>query len=438
MYSNFLIIDDNTGGSKYEYRNYLTNSTKFKNILKILDENVIDSIHLNYRLLFFKDSVAGRWLDETTVPVIEGVINDNYKTILDYIFVDVNAPVQILESMKPEAELERKLQTIRFMVDVCNASRLIISDAKSEFFVAFLQKGFLNYLYEFYKIPSSIDHSSSQNTKNSNSDSLLNINDVELLQILASELLVKILQTVPQKFKRAIVNESNKLMSTLLDIMILSKIDSPKFEIIEFYKCLLNPEVDYLKTDILDLFYEDCMPLLAEHLKKNEMTVSSLYFVLNLLIYCVNEHKYRVKYFIIQYNVLDYVEPLYSHKVKYIRMAALKLLRAIIGLGDTGIYNRIVAKNGLKTVIKIVEKMRRESLIKSIILEIFGYIAKNKIEILTKYLIEQFSDFINNGCFSHYMPMKDLRINYELHRNSRMEENKQLQNDILQKEMRME
>jgi protein phosphatase-4 regulatory subunit 3 len=397
---------------------------------------------LNYRLLFFKDSVAACWLDETTGITIDTVVHDNYQVILGYIFVDVNAPVQILKYMKPETSLEMKLQTVRFVLDICNASKLITTDAKNEFFVAFLQKGFLKYLYEFYKIPFSTNHLSenelSETTKNGSSDSLVNTNEVELLQVLASELLVKILQTIPQKFKRAIISESKKLLSILLDIMILSKIDSPKFEIIEFYKCLLNPEADYLKNDILDLFYEECIPLLVEYLKRNKMKVSSLYFVLDLLTYCVNEHNYRGKYFVLQYNVLEYIEPLYTHRVKYIRMAALKLLRAVIGLNDVGVYNRIVVKDSFRSVIEMVEKIRGENLIKSIVLEIFCYIAKKSIEILTKYLIEHFPQFIKNGCFSRYMPMKELRVNYELHRNSRLEDNKKVQKDILQKEMRME
>lgn len=423
-------IDDSTGDVKYEFRDYLKNSTRFNNILQVWNEEILKAIHLNYRLLFFKDSVAARWLDETTGIFIENIIADNYQIILDYIFNDVNAVSVLLNNMRPETSFEIKLQTVKFVLDICNASKFIISDSKSDFFVSFMQKGFLSYLYELFKLPSTgipTNENGVEECSKNSSDNLMdkdNVERIELIQVLASEILVKILQAIPQKFKRALITGSNKLITTLLDIMLLSKIDAPKFEIIEFYKFLLNPEADYLKTDILDLFYEECMPILITTLKSGQMEITSLYLTLDLLTYCVNVHNYRAKYLVIQHSVLNCIEPFYKYKVKYIRVAALKLLKGIIELKDTGIYNDIVTNNSLKSVIEMVEKVRRENLIKSVVLELLGFIVKFKIKILTIYLMEQFPDFVKTGCFSHYPVMEGL---YELYGNYKAEEQAQVE-----------
>lgn len=415
------------GEGKYEFREYLKHSLNFNNVLDINNEDILQAIHLNYRLLFFKDSVAARWLDETTGIVIETIVNNNYQAIVDCIFEDVEAPAKILGSMKAEAPIEVKLQAVKFVLEICNASKHIISDAKSEFFVSFLQKGFLTHLYEFYNLPHSANNSSSGGgavaTTAAQGEDVAD--KAEQLQVCASEILVKMLQAIPLKFKKSLVNESSDFVSSLLEIMIVSAFDGPKFEIAEFYKCLLNPDSEYLKTETLDLFYEESAPTLVAKLKSEPMSSLSLYLVLNLLTYCVNTHKYRAKYFVIQCSVLNCIAPLYGHRVKYVKLGALKLLKEIVELNDTGICSSIVANDALRPVIEAVRE--RENLINSVVLAIFAFVSQAKVTILTSYLVEKFPDFLKSGAFSHYMVIKELRINYELHKNYKTEEDAQME-----------
>eukprot|EP00826_Nyctotherus_ovalis_P000975 TRINITY_DN10097_c0_g1_i7.p1 TRINITY_DN10097_c0_g1~~TRINITY_DN10097_c0_g1_i7.p1 ORF type:complete len:335 (-),score=75.94 TRINITY_DN10097_c0_g1_i7:424-1428(-) len=330
--------------------------------------------------------------------------------------------------MKPEASTEMKLQAVKFVLEICNASKYIISDEKNEFFASFLQKGFLTHLYEFYNLPHSANSSSSGGKETNSAMQYEDVTDkVEQIQVCASEILVKILQTVPLKFKKSLVNESSDLMSSLLSIMVVSTLDGPKFEIAEFYKCLLSPDSEYLKTEILDFFYEEYAPILVAKLKSEPMNSLSLYLVLDLLTYCVNTHKYRAKYFVIQCSVLSCIEPFYRHRAKYVRLGALKLLKGIVELNDTGICNSIVANDLLRSVIETTG--RRENLINSVVLAILAFISQAKVTILTTYLIEKFPEFLKTGVFSHYMVIKELRINYELHKNYKTEEDAQMERE---------
>lgn len=402
----------------------------------ITDEQVLETIHLNYRTLYFKDIVAARWLDESTLFAIMNLISNNYQVILDHIFSDVNTPEQIINAMKPEASLDIKLQTAKFLYEVCNASKLVIGEQKSNFFCALLQKGFLPCIRKLYEIPQIISETKtlpsnnetekyslndmSSNSKSDSGESTTcenGANKIELLQGLASEILVRLLQIVPINFIATLTNgdekEKSKLMLLLLDILLISKLDGPRHELAEFFKCLLNPETEYLKMDILNIFYDDCIPLLVNWLKSNNKDVSSLYLILDLLIFCVKVHAYKAKYFVIQYNILNWMESMYQISQTHIKLSIVKLLKSIIELNDDEIYNHMVSNNSLKPVIDLMEKLKSESLIKCAMFDLFSYIGRKDVTILVKYLVETFPEFIKSKDPSKLLVTKELRISYE-------------------------
>lgn len=70
-------IDDpeiNISNPDYKYRAFLTLKAKFINTLKIKDNDVLHKIHLNYRLLFLRDTVCAQWLEDSTQLLINNVL----------------------------------------------------------------------------------------------------------------------------------------------------------------------------------------------------------------------------------------------------------------------------------------------------------------------------------------------------------------------------
>ena len=65
---------DNTfSENTYKYRAFLGQQAKFNNTVEIKDQEILRRIHLNYRLLFLKDSVAAQWIDEGTLNTLINV-----------------------------------------------------------------------------------------------------------------------------------------------------------------------------------------------------------------------------------------------------------------------------------------------------------------------------------------------------------------------------
>jgi len=65
--------DINISMIKYRFRNFLKERAAFVNTTKIEDPSIIQKIHLNFRLIFLRDTAAARWIDEDTYEILMNV-----------------------------------------------------------------------------------------------------------------------------------------------------------------------------------------------------------------------------------------------------------------------------------------------------------------------------------------------------------------------------
>lgn len=73
----FIIIDDpdiNISLTKYRFRTFFQDRVSFINSIGITDPEIINKIHLNYRLIFLKDTATARWISESTYELLMSVI----------------------------------------------------------------------------------------------------------------------------------------------------------------------------------------------------------------------------------------------------------------------------------------------------------------------------------------------------------------------------
>ena len=89
-YSNVFLIyilddpDINISMSKYKYRSFLNNHVSFLKIAKIKEQRILDKIHMNFRIIFLKDTASARWIEESTYELLmhvnlHKIIDDEYK-----------------------------------------------------------------------------------------------------------------------------------------------------------------------------------------------------------------------------------------------------------------------------------------------------------------------------------------------------------------------
>ena len=93
--------DINISKSKYRYRTFLQERVSFVNTANIQDPDVLEKIHLNFRLIFMRDTAAARWIDESSYELLMTVrflclsppIDDKYE-------LRGNTPVYIRERVQ--------------------------------------------------------------------------------------------------------------------------------------------------------------------------------------------------------------------------------------------------------------------------------------------------------------------------------------------------
>ena len=67
---------------------------------------------------------------------------------------------------------------------------------------------------------------------------------------------------------------------------------------------------------------------------------------IELLCFCAQHHSFRIKYYVLRNNVVEKVLNLMQRREKYLVVAAVRFLRACVGLKDE-FYNRYIIKNNL-------------------------------------------------------------------------------------------
>lgn len=86
--SSFAPDDPEFPAHKANYRDFLKNTLRFHNPIPIPDESIRRKIHHAYRLLFLKDVVLVRVLDDSTFNVLNSCIIFNQIDIITYVQQD--------------------------------------------------------------------------------------------------------------------------------------------------------------------------------------------------------------------------------------------------------------------------------------------------------------------------------------------------------------
>jgi len=195
-----------------------------------------------------------------------------------------------------------------------------------------------------------------------------------------------------------------------------------------------KPEVD----EFLDLFYEIYINLLVKpitdltekDIKINKRGKSELYasydknstffMICELLCFCIKNHSYRCKFFILKSTITEKICLLLKSNEKYIRLSALRYFRACISMKDE-FYNKHLIKNSVfKPIIQmLVETERRNNLLNSACLELFVFIKKENIKSLIVHIVSNYREILEG--FDYVNVFKLLIARYEQYQDNNSE-----------------
>nr|POE52334.1 uncharacterized protein CFP56_70253 [Quercus suber] len=408
-----LEYDPDFPSHRANHRQYLSDASRFKEVVTIEHPEVRRKIHYTYRLLYLKDVVLARILDDPTFSVLNSLIFFHQVDIVNHLQTNGKF-LEELFGIFGEAENDenRKKDAVLFIQNCCAVSKNIQAQARVQLFQNFIKCGLFSVITFALRhrdaavrvagtdiLVALIDHDA--NLVRKQVFAAIEAKAVPLTDILIELLLVEVDLGVKSQMADAIKilldpTSSNgmEMVNRQANSEVVAKQRAPNGT---------NPgthAAPYTDT-FIQTFYDDSAkrlfaPLMALEQRESmhDLTVqeTSLFtHLVEVLCFFVRQHQYKSKLFILGEKVHARVAQLLQCPQKYMKLTALKWFRTCIGLQDEFHNRQMVTDNLLDPILQIVEQtMPRDNLLNSACLELFEYIKREGVKQIITHLVESF------------------------------------------------
>ncbi|KAI5356779.1 putative PH-like domain superfamily protein [Septoria linicola] len=413
-----LEYDPDFPSHRANHRQFLSDKSKFKEVVKFDHPDVTKKIHYTYRLLYLKDVVLARILDDPTFSVLNSLIFFHQVDIINHLQGNRNFLHDLFAIFTNEDEApERKKQACLFIQNCCAVSKTIQAPARAQLYANFIHHGLFN------TITYALRHHDAA------------------VRVAGTDVLVSLIDHDAHVVRNHIIKALHEKTVPLTDVLIellLVEVDlGVKSQMADAIKILLDPTSTQAGMDAMNRagnaemmkrggpgdhpghrfspqantfiqnFYEFGAKRLFKPLKDLEgresmrnLTVqeTSLYtHLVEVLSFFVRQHAYQCKLFILSENLHSRIAQLLECPQKHMKLIALKWFRTCIGLQDE-FHNRQLTNNKLfEPILNIVyETMPRDNLLNSCCLELFEYIKREGIKQIIYHLVETYRDRLMN------------------------------------------
>ncbi|KAH7647425.1 hypothetical protein FG379_002546 [Cryptosporidium bovis] len=437
--------------AKLPHKKFLEN-VKFHSVVPLPE---VQKIHLNYRLMYLRDVVMPRYLDEQSLQRICALINGNFSSIINMIVTTGDIWRYLKENIQKDFLAAKFIHAV---LTVLKQNPMSIYERHQIFmnlktnhilceFSGYLKENCIGARRMLELINANL------NKENISDYSNFDITSINCTCIKPIDLAVEVFSMVcdinPGLLRHAIqesVSENIKIGKDLRNItsengtpknklkskgiesagdvksipslwlnlcnIFINSSESTQIQISNIFKRILDPKtMDFPeRDDSLSLFYDmgvldkliDCLLDSSEDTNVVNPTYSARVLFCDILSTCVQEHNYRIKYKILQ-NQLPYkllqIATYPFHKIFFI--SVIKFLRTCLGTRDD-FYYRLFAKHDVfKEIFLVLFKLRiprnrgEGCILESVILEMLEFICRNKIQVLLKYIMEKYSSTVH-------------------------------------------
>ncbi|ODQ82788.1 hypothetical protein BABINDRAFT_25004, partial [Babjeviella inositovora NRRL Y-12698] len=409
---------------KANHREYLADESKFKEVVELTDSDaeIKSLIKNNFRLLFLKDVIMARLLDDATLTLMNTLIYFNQVEIISFLKDSVTNPnMKTHRTAIPTTEVKRN--GVRMLHQFTLITKSLQPNQKSDFFRLLVQKGLFKMLGFGFK------------------DELtaIRVNSVELIVAIIEHDVLLVNGCHPDDASSLKLSNNMSLISILSDLMINEANQGLKIQAFEALKLLLDPAGDSsgssmeslktvttLKTDeYFKAFYAIVAPRLFQPIvdvarqKPLEygysMSRCLLYQQLcELIAFCTREHdKNMCRVFFLENSILLGVSKLVEQTTRLqLRLAGIRCLKHIIFLNDDIYTRHVIANNLLAPIFQLLEETNRlNNLANSTCLDLIEQVLngldraehKKNFKLLATYIVGQFKglltsiDYVSNG-----------------------------------------
>lgn len=127
---------------KANHRQFLSDKSKFKEVVPIKDPEIKKKIHWTYRLQYLKDVVLARILDDPTFSVLNSLIFFNQVDILQHLQSNQAFLKELFSIFHSEdSEPSKKKNGVLFIQQCCSIAKNLQGPARTQLYTHFIQNG---------------------------------------------------------------------------------------------------------------------------------------------------------------------------------------------------------------------------------------------------------------------------------------------------------
>ncbi|KAF1990966.1 DUF625-domain-containing protein [Aulographum hederae CBS 113979] len=402
-----LEYDPDFPNHKANHRQYLSDPTRFKEVVKIEDANVKKKIHYTYRLQYLKDVVLARILDDPTFSVLNSLIFFHQVDIVQHLQANLTFLKELFSLFPPHGtDSKRQKDAVSFIKDCCATAKSLQANVRSQMYQNFIQCGLFQVM-EF-----ALKHQDA-GVRVAGTDILVALIDHDALLVRGN-------------IFKSLNDKTKPLTDTLIELLLVETDLGVKAQMADAIKVLLDPSAnnasvealgrsnsDYLlkvrsavpavpqTESFIQNFYDDSAKKLFQPLKDLEgresmtgLTIQevALYsHLIEVLCFFIRCHSFRSKYFILSEGLAVRVAQLMSCPEKHLKLNALKYFRTCIGLHDEFHNRQMIQHRLFEPIMNILyETMPKDNLLNSACLELFEFIKRENIKPIVAHLAEHY------------------------------------------------
>ncbi|WVO25196.1 uncharacterized protein IAS62_006586 [Cryptococcus decagattii] len=389
------------------YRQYFQGNARFREVVPIPDPIIRNKIHQTYRLLFLKDVVLARVLDDSAFNILNGFIFFNQVDIINYIQQSDGFLTQLFEAFRdplpppppsdtpPEPLDDKKRDTVMFLHQLVMMGKSIQLPPRLQLYRTLVDRGLLRVIeWSFRRPEAKILHAGAEMlTLVVEHDASLVRSFVFKEQEQKERTLVK--ETIELLHKTTNVGLMGQMADTLKTMLevppdnesFMAKKEGPLAE--QFMTHFYETWAIYLFKPLLDI------PDYKAEQSTTKLTreyTSLLQNLVELLSYCVVNHPHKGSYFILSNPISKKVVALLYIRDKPLRHAALRFLKACLRTANHFIHRHFVKNDLLGPLIMLLEEESlRDNMMSSACMEVVEQIRKDNLKTIINYLFESYA-----------------------------------------------
>ncbi|ORZ27022.1 component of IIS longevity pathway SMK-1-domain-containing protein [Lobosporangium transversale] len=389
--------------SKPDYRGFLMNRVKFKQIVPIKDLEVEQKIHKVFRLHFLRDTVLSRVMDDGLPSILGSLIFFNNNDIVNAIcqnrpfLLDLFAIMDANNNHSDEMHEQRR-DVVRFAQQFCSIARSTHMTAR--IYRTLCQCGLFNvFTFSFtdsegcikmagIEIMLSVLEYDASLVRSHIVKQAENPSDQQIFGVIVEQFLVeRDVGAITQlsELIRMLLNTSPYLTecaSIQATIQSSSRLDPDADKFLELFYSLY---VDKLMSPLLDL-PEDTVIL-------DRVTSIQCESICTILSFMVRQHSFRSKYYVFTSGVITKSCSLLSNRDLHLGLTVLKFLRACIEISDEFYHRYLIDRGVINSIVELLlRNNNKNNLLNSVCLEFFEFIRTENFETLSTYLTEKYSE----------------------------------------------